>query len=145
MRRTIATLATTTSLAVTAALAASPFDNWRLLDSVEITEVVQNDIWIAQKTFPDDLVAARDGFTIEGFYLPIEAQAQITSFLLIRDPAECPFCGGGGYGPSLEVTLARPMNDRELYTRITIQGQLELIDDPETYMAYRLVDAEVLD
>jgi len=116
-----------------------------LLDTVQIKEVMSGNQWRAEKTFSDGLRAATDGFTIEGYYLPIEAQGYISSFLLIRDPADCPFCGLSGYGPSLEVTLKRPMRDRAPYSKITLRGDLELIDDPETYMAYRLIDAAVLD
>lgn len=148
MRRSMATLVITTSLIASliagAALAATPFDNWKLLDAVRVKEVVENNIWVAKKVYPDELVAQTEGFTIEGFYLPIEAQGYVSSFLLIRDPAECPFCGDGGYGPSLEVTLKRPLKDKEPYSRIVLEGRLDLIDDPDTFMAYRLLDAKVL-
>jgi hypothetical protein len=130
--------------AASSAWAKTPFDSWKLLDGVTITEVVENNVWIAKKNFPAELVAAAEGFTIQGYYLPIDAQGYVSSFLLIRDPDECPFCGTS-YGPSLEVTLKRPLIDREPYSRITLTGALELIDDPETFMAYRLVDAAPLD
>jgi hypothetical protein len=144
MRTSIATLATTISLCAAAALGDAPFDNWKLLNAVKVKEVVQNNVWVAVKEYPDALLAQTDPFTIEGFYLPIEAQGYVSTFLLIRDPAECPFCGDGGYGPSLEVTLKRPLKDKEPYSRIVLEGTLDLIDEPETFMAYRLLDAKVL-
>lgn len=145
MQRITVTLAINTSLALPALGAgAGAFDNWKLLETVEITEVINGDRWEAEKTFPDPLRAATEGFRIEGYYLPIEAQGYVSSFLLVRDPADCPFCGGGAYGPSLEVNMKRPIKDRAPYSRITLTGELQLIDDPETYMAYRLIDAAVL-
>ncbi|MEL7114094.1 MAG: hypothetical protein AAGP08_00650 [Pseudomonadota bacterium] len=144
MRRTIVTLATLIS-ATLGAQALEPGRAWHLLDQVEITEVEQNNEWLAVKAFPPELRAAADGFTIEGYYLPIEAQGYVQSFLLIRDQDDCPFCGfGSGYGPSLEVSLKRPIGDRVPYSRIRVRGELQLIDDPGTYLAYRLTNARVV-
>lgn len=124
--------------------AADPFQNWQLLSSVKITETEQNNRWRAEKEFPPALIAASKDFEIEGFYVPIEAQAYVQSFLMVPDPADCPFCGSSGYGPSLEVTLRKKMPDIAEFSRITVRGQLKLIDDPDTYQSYRLVDALLL-
>lgn len=126
------------------AFAADP-TGWDLLNSVEINEVETDTEWRAEKTFPPALRAATSGFMIEGFYVPIEPQGYVQNFLLIRDPDECPFCGtGGGYGPSLEVSMKRPMQDLPPYAPVTLKGELELIDDPDTYMAFRLTDARLI-
>lgn len=144
MRTLTATLAITTSVALAAPLAAGPFENWELLSSVRVTEVLVNDRWGAKKEFPEALVAAQNGFEIEGFYVPIEAQAYVQSFLLVPDPADCPFCGSSGYGPSLEVKLKGNMADIAEFSKLTVRGDLELIHDPDTYMAYRMVDAVLI-
>lgn len=141
-RRITATLAILISLGCPALAAGQ--NGWDLLRLVTITEVVEDDHWRADKEFPQALLNATDDFVIEGFYVPIVPQAYVTSFLLVEDPADCPFCGWNSYGPSLEVAMKSPMPDLQEFTHIAIQGQLELIEDPETYMAYRLHDAVLL-
>ncbi|KMW57818.1 hypothetical protein AIOL_002786 [Candidatus Rhodobacter oscarellae] len=120
--------------------------NWQVLQGVTITEELDGDIWQAKKSFSADVLAAAESrnFDIAGFYVPIQAQAYIEFFLLVPDPADCPFCGNGGYGPSLEVTLKKPMKDMAEFSKLHIRGQLELIDDPTTYQAYRMIDAAVV-
>lgn len=142
-RTATATLAITTSLWLAAPTAAEPFENWELLSSVRVTEILVNDRWGAKKEYPEALLAARQGFEIEGYYVPIEAQPYVRSFILVPDPADCPFCGTSGYGPALEVQLKGRMADIAEFSRITVRGELELITDPDTYMAYRMVDAAV--
>ncbi len=142
MRKTIATLAIITSLALPVAAASQ--SNWDLLGAIKITETETNGVWRANKEFPAALKNATNGFQVEGYYIPIQAQPYVQSFLLVQDPADCPFCGGGGYGPALEVTLKKPMYDMAEFSLITVRGELELISDPETFMAYRLVDGRVI-
>lgn len=144
MQRRMATLVTATSLAVAAPVSAG-WDGWSLLQSVEVKEVVQDDLWRAQKSFPPELRAATEGFEVRGFYVPIQAEPYIQRFLVVQDPADCPFCGGSGYGPSLEVHLKKPMADIPEFSEITVKGDLDLIDDPDTYQAYILRGAVVMD
>ncbi len=117
---------------------------WRLLAEVEIEEHVEDGIWTAEKRFPDALLAAREGFEIEGYLVPITPEAFIETFLLVEDPADCPFCGSSGYGPALEVELRHPLRDLPEFSRIRVRGELQTIEDPETYQALRLVDAITL-
>ena len=142
-------LASISTVFAASLLASSSFaldvSGWHLLDTVEIKEVETATEWRAEKTFPAALKAAAPSFTIEGYYVPIEPQGFVSSFLLIRDQEDCPFCGSsGGYGPSLEVSLKRPMQNLPPYSTVTLRGHLLLIDDPDTYMAFRLTDARVL-
>lgn len=99
-------------------------------------------MWRVEKTFPPALVAAAEApVTFSGYYVPIQAQAQVTNFLVVPDPAACPFCGSGGYGVALEVITRNAVPDMPEATGITVTGRLELVDDPETYQSVRLVDA----
>ena len=139
-RSSIPMLAIITSIAfaATPSLAADP---WDMLARVDIEETIDGDIWRAEKTFPPELVAAAEGFEIEGFLVPILPEAYITTFLLVEDPADCPFCGSGGYGPTLEVHLKSPLSDIPEFTRVTVRGDLVLIEDPETTQSARLENA----
>ena len=150
VRATILTLAIITSAVITshaavAQDAADPDASWRLLADVEIKEIINGDLWRAEKTFPDALRAATDGFEITGFFVPITAQAYVETFLLVENPADCPFCGGGGYGPVVEVRMRHPLPDMPEFSLLRLRGDLVLIDDPETFQLYRLEDAVRLD
>ncbi len=139
MRATILTLGIITSAYATSALASD--DAWDILASVEIEEVIEGDNYAAIKTFPPDLIARKDDFEISGFVVPITSEPYIQTFILVEDPANCPFCGGSGYGPVLEVKLKRPIGTLTEFTELTVEGRLELIEDPETFQSYRMVDA----
>lgn len=116
-------------------------DAWQLLNTAEFKEIIEGDNWRVEKTIPDPLKAAAKDFEITGFFVPVLAQGEITEFLLVEDPADCPFCGSGGYGPVLEVTSKRPMPDLAEFEQITLRGQLEFNDSPETLQLFRLKDA----
>ena len=128
------------TLGITTSAFANP-DNWGLLSGVKISEEGEGLDWKAVKEFPASLQAATDGFTITGFAIPIVPEAYVETFLLVADPDDCPFCGSSGYGPVLEVHLKRPIGDLVEFAEITVRGTLELIDDPQTFQAYRLLDA----
>ena len=96
---------------------------------------------MVEKSIPAALTASAEMFTISGYAVPIEAQAYIGSFLLVPDPANCPFCGNSGYGPSLEVTLKRPLPALAEGTAVNVTGRLEFDLSPETYQTVRLRDA----
>lgn len=136
MRRLIPTLVILTSLA-----APLHADGWSLLATATVLETEEDGIWQAEKTFPPALQAAAEDFAVKGYYVPVEAQAWIQTFLLVADPANCPFCGGGGSGPVLEVEMKRPLPDMAEFTVIAVRGRLEFIDDPDTLQMFRLKDA----
>lgn len=120
-------------------------EGWDLLGAIEIRETEANGRWAVEKTFPDALLAKTDSFEITGYYVPVEAQAYVRSFLLVPDPADCPFCGNGGYGPTLEVQMRKAMPDIAEGTLITIRGTLRLIDSDETYQSAILTEGVLLD
>lgn len=116
---------------------------WELITQIRYEETETETTWSVKKTIPEALIDMAEGFEITGYYVPVEAQAKVRSFLLVPDPADCPFCGENGYGPTLEVTLAKPMKDVPEATKLTLQGTLEFDHSPETYRAVLLVDARV--
>lgn len=134
MRRSIPTLAILISLAAPAAA------DWDLLAAIEVEEVQVEDRWEARKTFPDGLAAAAEGFEITGHVVPVVPDAELRLFLLVPDPDECPFCGDAGYGPSLEVEMRDALDAAE-GEQVTLRGDLEFVEDPETWQAVRLTDA----
>ncbi len=144
MRVTIPTLATLTSAALLTGPAAADPQGWDLLQAITFEEVETDTEWKVLKTFPEGL---RNGaeFTVTGYYVPVEAQAYVTQFLIVPDPADCPFCGSNGYGISLEVLAADPMPDLPEASEVTVTGTLELIEDTETYQFARLTEARLVD
>jgi len=141
----LVTLTSLAGLGPGAAAATPPaVDPWGLIAGVEYSEVINGDDWRVEKTLPAPLVAAAEApFTVTGYYVPIEAQAYVTNYLLVPDPANCPFCGSSGIGVLLEVFAADPMPDLPEGTELTVTGTLELVDDPYTYQAVKLVDARL--
>ena len=117
-------------------------DPWELIAGVEYREEIDGDEWRVVKMLPAQLIeATKAPFTVTGYYVPIEAQAYVTNFLLVPDPADCPFCGSSGIGVLLEVFASEPMPDLPEGTEMTMTGTLEMVEDPYTYQAVKLVDA----
>ncbi|MBV7392878.1 hypothetical protein [Mameliella sediminis] len=136
--------AATTCLSAACPASAEP-DPWDLIQSIEYEETETETTWSVAKIIPDDLRAMQDGFQITGYYVPVEAQAYVSTFLLVPDPADCPFCGQNGYGPSLEVMMKRPMPDVPEATKITVRGTLNFDDSSETYRAVFVTDGILVD
>ncbi len=118
---------------------------WDLLGQITLEEVETNGRWAVRKTFPPELEAQAQGFRITGYYVPIEAQAYVTSFILVPDPADCPFCGNGGYGPTLEVAMSRPVPDLPEGSEVTVEGRLNFDTSDETYRSVFLTDGRLVD
>lgn len=125
-------------------------EGWDLIGAVEVEEAYVVDAdeggerYVASKTYPDALMEAAEGFTITGHVVVLVPEPELTTFLLIEDPDDCPFCGTGEGGAALEVVAARPIGGVQDADRITVRGTLTPIRDPDTYQAIRLVDAERL-
>lgn len=135
------------SMVCLASLCATPAvaEPWDLITAIEYEETETTTTWSVTKTIPAELRAMADDFEITGYYVPVEAQAYVSSFLLVPDPADCPFCGENGYGPSLEVKMKRPMPDVPEATKITVRGTLHIDDSPETYRAVYVTDGLLID
>lgn len=130
-RTLILTLVTLTS----PAFAADTAHGWDLLETIEIREEIDGNDWRAIKTFPEAVRDKADGFRISGYVVPVEAEPYVTTFLLVKDPANCPFCGTAADAPVIEVHLAAPMPDMPEFTEVTVEGDLEFVEDPFTMQA----------
>lgn len=139
-QRAILTLVTTTSLALAVPVLAQS-TGWDLIGAVGITEIEEDGIWRVEKTYPPGLENGAT-LTVSGYFVPMMAQGYQTQFLLVPDPADCPFCGTNGYGPTLEVHAATPLPDLPEGATLTVTGTVELVDSPETYQALRLRNAD---
>lgn len=117
---------------------------WDLITGISYKETETETSWSVEKTIPEELRAQAGEFTITGFYVPVEAQAQVTQFLLVPDPADCPFCGTNGYGPTLEVQMSRPVPDMAEATEVTVTGTLNFDESPETYRAVFLTEGALV-
>ena len=127
-------------------LAAQDDGGWALLGLAEITETpVPGDTGVTyriDKRFDPALQAAAAAeFTISGYLVPLLAEPYLDRFLLVPDPADCPFCGNAGYGPSLPVDMKRALPDLPEGTFLILSGQLELDRSAESFDLYRLFDA----
>ncbi|MEL6608678.1 MAG: hypothetical protein AAFO58_02705 [Pseudomonadota bacterium] len=106
-----------------------------------ITENFDGENYHVAKDFPETLTDGQ-AYAIEGYVVPIEAQAYIQSFLLVEDPSSCPFCGSDpSMSPALEVMLKAPIPDLPEFTYVRVEGTLEFVNDPETFQLFRLVGA----
>lgn len=137
MRALILTLVTLTSPALSAA---TP-QGWDLLGTIEIREEIEGDDWSAIKTFPAAVRDQAEDFRITGYVVPVEAQPYITTFLLVKTPANCPFCGTASDAPVIEVHLSKPIPDMAEFSEITVEGDLEFVEDPFTLQAVIMRDA----
>jgi hypothetical protein len=118
---------------------------WALITAIEYKETETASSWAVEKTVPEDLRVMADSFEITGFYVPVEAQAYVSQFLLVPDPADCPFCGENGYGPTLEVQMIRPVPDMPEGAEVSVKGQLRFDESTETYRAVYLTEAVLID
>ena len=144
MRR-LASFAPIVPAALCAALAGPVLANpWELITAISYKESETGGEWKVEKLIPDALRAQTQGFTITGYYVPVEAQAYVSQFLIVPDPADCPFCGSNGYGPTLEVFMKSPMEDVPEATELTVSGTLNFDESTETYRAVFLTDAELV-
>lgn len=143
LTRTFTVLAVLAGLGVTAEATrlSDPWAAWDLLRLAEVSEEGEGANWRAVKVIPDALRAQAADFTVSGYLVPIVPEAELTTFLLVEAPENCPFCGNGGYGPVLEVTMAAPLPDLPEFTEITLRGTLTFNMDPYTFQLYRLEDA----
>ena len=117
---------------------------WELLARIEIEDTSDDILPNMIKTFPDEVIAAAQDFQIEGYLIRFVAEPYLREFMIVPDSPECPFCGGAGYGPYLEVQMREPLDDLPNYTKLHLVGQLEFIDDPKIFDAVKLTDAVLL-
>ncbi|MEM6896058.1 MAG: hypothetical protein AAF576_01685 [Pseudomonadota bacterium] len=149
LKSKLKTLTLILTLGTATSVAAELFDTdaaWNLLNTATVSERLKDGRWEAVKRFPDPLRDAAESFVVEGFVIPILPEPELSTFMMVQDPNNCPFCGtGSGYAPVLEVMLSHAIPSVPEFSRMRVTGELELIDDPDTYQMFRLVSARPLD
>jgi len=117
---------------------------WDLLKSIGLEEIVTETSYEVRKSFPESLEGPVEGFSLTGFVIPLWNDGEIKDFILVSDMGFCPFCGDPEHGTAVQVELDMPMSELEEGMRITVQGVLEPVLDPETMQSVRLVRAAVV-
>lgn len=117
---------------------------WDLLKSIGLEEIVTESSYEVRKSFPDRLENPVEGFSLTGFVVPLWNEGEIKDFILVSDMGFCPFCGDPEHGTAVQVELDIPQSELEEGMRITVQGVLEPVLDPETMQTVRLVRAAVV-
>jgi len=117
---------------------------WELLGRIDVEDVSDDILPKLIKTFPEDIRSATEGFQIEGYLVRFVAEPYLQEFLIVPDPPSCLFCGGAGYGSYLEVQMRAPLDDLPDFTKLSLRGELVLVEDPTVYDTAKLVDAVLL-
>lgn len=131
------------TLATTAALASD--DPWALLSGVAIDEKIDGDSYTVTKVFPAEIENGIKDFFITGYAVPLTPGERVSELMLVSDMGNCPFCGSGDHGVSLQVELDEPIIGLEEGTRISLRGALEPVHDTETWQSTILRAARVVD
>ena len=112
--------------------------SWQQLSDVEY---VRGETGVFKPDFPEE-VAALEGkeVRLKGFMMPLEQGEKQRQFILSSYPvADCQFCLPGGPGSFIEVRA--PEGVPFSYKAIAVRGTLELLEDDQLGMLYRLTDA----
>lgn len=139
------TTALSALFAVGAGAACAGGDPWALLGEIAIEEIATETTYEVRKSFPAALQGGLQEFRITGYAVPLTPGENVTGLLLVSDMGLCPFCGSGEHGGSLEVLLDEPMIGLEEGARISLVGNLEMVDDPMTWQTAVLRNARPVD
>lgn len=95
--------------------------------------------WIVPR-FPPKLLRL-DGkrVKVNGFMVPLEETPMTRRFLLTAFPPTCPWCLQLGSQYFIETLMRRPL--KYTYDTVLIEGELELIEQDENGLFFRLRDA----
>jgi hypothetical protein len=140
MRRAALSTTALSALIAAPALAETP-DAWHLLSQIETVEHETETSWHVTKRYPAEIADGADDFEISGYLVPVGWEAETRDWMLVSDLGQCPFCGSGDHGTSIEVRLADPMPVTEESQRMTLRGALHLVRDPGTMQAVVMIDA----
>lgn len=130
--------------ATATAAAAQPEDAWHLLNQIGIEEIVTETSYEVRKTYPAGIENGVQGFEITGYAAPMIPGDMVRDLILVSYMGLCPLCGSADHGANLQVTLAQPVAMTDEMQRITLRGTLNRVDDPETWQAVILQDAEIV-
>ena len=136
-------LAPATVLTGVQGAAAQP-DVWKLLEGIQLEEVVTENSYAVKKSYPAEMDELGETVEITGYAMQMFADEDIRDLIMVADMGLCPFCGSGDHAGSLQVTLAEPVQFLDESNRITIRGTLSKVTDPETWQAAILENAEIV-
>lgn len=141
----------TSSLAIAAAFGsigtatlAQTDDIWDLIGQITIDEVVSEDSYEVRKSYPSGLAEQDQEVEITGYVAPLMPGESLRELIMVSDMGFCPFCGDPDHGASLQVSLLDSVDMIDETQRITIKGTLSRVNDPETWQAVVLRDAQIL-
>lgn len=142
---TVSRLALAAAFGTTAtAPAFAELDVWDLLSQIDVDERVTATTYEVIKTFPKGFESDLENTKVTGYAVPLWDGAQVREFMLVTDMGLCPFCGSGEHGGNLLVTLANPVDTFQEGARMTLEGTLSRVLDPETWQAAILEDARIV-
>lgn len=141
MRRSLIPLALLPALP---AIAETEADiGWHLLGQIELDEVITENSYAVHKTFPSEIAGGDPEFEVSGYLVPTDWAGR--EFLLVSDLSQCPYCGTGDHGLTVNVTMADAAPEIEEGQRVVLRGALFPVHDPETFQAVILRDAVRID
>lgn len=123
---------------------ASEFDAWEMLSRITVDEQITETSYRVTKTFPAGFEQDIENTRITGYAVPLWAGDEVRELMLVTDMGNCPFCGSGDHGGNLMITLAEAVPAFEDGMRITLEGTLARVNDPETWQAAVLKDARII-
>ncbi|MGV6840701.1 MAG: hypothetical protein ACWA40_10970 [Planktomarina sp.] len=117
---------------------------WDVIRSVDVQEIVTDTTYEARKTFPDVLANGINGFELTGFVMLTLSEENVEEFILVSDMGACPYCGSGDHGATVQVKLGNAADRLQDGARITVQGALMPVYDPETWQSTILENARIV-
>lgn len=116
--------------------------SWNLLGKAAISFVEEDGVETLVTFIPPE-VAALDGQTVKllGFMVPIEAELPMKQFLLVELPSDCAFCLAAGTEPSRIIEVNSPEGFAYAEDQILVSGRLEVVENAEEGVVYRLHEA----
>jgi hypothetical protein len=125
--------------AAQSSLPQSPDKLWDNLAEADINSNLETGVISAK--MPDSIKAmAGKPLKISGFMMPLEAEEKFTHFLLSRRTPTCAYCPPGEPDELIEVFSTKATEwDEGL---VTYEGTLELINNQDMGLFYRLNQAE---
>ena len=132
------------ALTVTTGFAHAGTDAWTLMEQIQIKEIVTDTTYEVQKQFPEDMEELGRDIKVTGYAAATIPGAMVDEIILVSDMGLCPLCGGGDHNANLQIKLAQPIPYFEEGTKMTLQGDLRKVLDPETWQSAILENARLV-
>lgn len=132
------------ALTVSTGFAHAGTDAWTLLEQIQIKEIVTETTYEVQKQWPEGMEELGRDIKITGFAAAMIPGEMVQDIILVSDMGLCPLCGNGGHSANLQIKLAEPIPYFEEGTKLTLQGDLRKVLDPETWQSAILENARLV-